>query len=131
MGTMPVEGPETTMGLQIVETEWWADMTEPNAGASPDPDSSFWLPPLQDLPPCGELGRCQEYGCPNDEVPEVLETGVEYNVFEGWYYFHYTAGCYDQNGDMTPAVGAYLYTVFKPYYDDLDGTSTAGQGDYI
>jgi hypothetical protein len=80
---------------------------------------------------CGELGRCQEYGCPNDEVAEVLQEGVDYNVFEGWYYFHLTAGCYDVTGEVKPSVQEYVYSVFRPYYDSLDGGNTDTQPEYI
>lgn len=63
MATMPVEGPTTTTGLQVVETIWAADM-----GYGPSDDGSTLIFTMVD-PPSGEFMWCSTYGC--DLGPDV------------------------------------------------------------
>lgn len=85
---MPVEGPLTTTGLQVVETLWAYD------GLGLEPSASQSVMITFTAPPCGEAGRCQEYGCGEGEVPEIAQAGQEYDAYQGWYYFQTTATCY-------------------------------------
>lgn len=53
MATMPVDGPTTTTGLQVVETIWAADL---GYGPSDDPNDSFPFTMVE--PPSGEFMWC-------------------------------------------------------------------------
>jgi len=111
MGSMPVEGPLTTTGLQVVETLWAYD----GLGLEPSGlmEGSVYVTPT--APPCGEAGRCLEYGCGEEETPEILVVGTEYDAYHGWYYFQTTATCYvEYDGEMTmsDAVNEWLAASF-------------------
>lgn len=115
MGTMPVAGPLTTTGLQVVDTMWAYDQL----GLEPSANSAL-VTQFGNPPPCGELGRCLEYGCGDDEVPEVMEYGVDYDLYHGWYYFQTTATCYveyDGSVTMSDAVNEWLGTAFCAFTD--------------
>jgi len=106
LASMPVEGPRTTMGLQVVETLWAADM-----GYGPSSDGSSY-DFLMTEPPCGELRWCSEYGCAEGEQPDVMEVGFEYDALMGYYYFQTTYDCYGQDGELTDALNEWVYVTF-------------------
>jgi hypothetical protein len=111
MGEIPVEGPTTTTGLQVVETlhAYGAFGLQPSAVVEP----VYLTVSSSDPAPYGaEVGRCQTQTCEDGEVPEILQPNVDYNAYEGWYFLRTTAGCYDVTGNIRDEVMEWVSGVF-------------------
>lgn len=121
MGQIPVEGPTTTTGLQVVETlhAYGAFGLEPSVV-----DGPVWISIPEAAPYGAEVGRCQTQTCENDEEAEVLVLGQDYDAYEGWYFVRTTAGCYDQNGELRDEVIAWLYAQFCAVIPECSGEPT-------
>jgi len=114
MGSIPVEGPTTSTGLQVVETlhAYGAFGLEPSVANGP---VMFTLggEDGSDVAPFGaEVGRCSSQTCDDPSDPEILEYGVEYDYYEGWYYVQTTPQCYNTNGELYDFFNEYMYGLF-------------------
>lgn len=122
MGTIPVEGPTTTTGLQVVETVFAYDAfgLEPSAAAEP-----VYITAVAG-PYGAELGKCSTQGCEAEDEAAmdaaVLVTDADYNAYDGWYFLRTTAGCYDpDSGDLKDDVYLWLQEVFCPVIPECAG----------
>jgi len=126
MGAIPVEGPTTTTGLQVVETlhAYGAFGLEPTVLQSQmitigGEDGS-------DTAPFGaEVGRCQAQDCDTEnhpDDPEILTYGQEYDAYDRWYFVRTTASSYDSNGDIKDELYQWLWRQFCPVIPECSGS---------
>jgi hypothetical protein len=117
MGSIPVEGPFTSAGIMAVENvhAYGAFGLEPDADAEP-----VWFS-IDEEPPFGaEIARCFDQQCGNSELPEVIQVGTDYNLYEGWYFIRTTADSYWANGDVKDELMAWVYGEFCAVIDGCD-----------
>jgi len=120
MGSIPVEGPTTSTGLQVVETlhAYGAFGLEPSVANGP---VMFTLggEDGSDVAPFGaEVGRCSSQTCDDPSDPEILEYGVEYDYYTGWYVYRTTPNSYTDEGEIKDEVYLWLSTTFCPVIPD-------------
>ena len=109
MGTVPVQGPTTTTGLQVVETLSAYD----GFGLQPSVvDGPVMITAGADAPFGAEVGRCQTKDCDDGEEPEMLVAEQEYDAYEGWYFVRTTAASYNEYGELKDELWAWLYGQF-------------------
>lgn len=53
-------------------------------------------------------------------MPEVIQVGVDYNLYEGWYFIRTTADSYWANGDVKDELMAWVYGEFCAIIDGCD-----------
>jgi hypothetical protein len=121
MGSVPVEGPTTTTGLQVVETLTAYD----GFGLEPsvvDGDESGSVIQINEMAPYGaEVGRCQVQDCGSGFV-EILELDTDYDPYHGWYFIRTTASSYDSEGLLHDDLWAWLYGAFCTVIPECSGT---------
>lgn len=122
MGSVPVEGPTTTSGLQVVETLYAYE----GFGLEPsvvDGDASGLTIQINDMAPYGaEVGRCQTSDCEGNAQEEILEMDTDYDPYHGWYFLRTTASSYDAEGNLNDDLWAWLYGQFCVVIPECSGT---------
>lgn len=109
MASVPVEGPTTTTGLQVVETLSAYDAF----GLQPSVVDGPVMITYDAAAPYGaEVGRCQTKDCEGGEDPEMLVAEVEYDAYHGWYFLRTTAMSYTEYGELRDELMAWLYGQF-------------------
>ena len=123
MGTVPVQGPTTTTGLQVVETLSAYD----GFGLEPSIANGPVMISYDSMPPFGaEPIKCSTKDCDEGE-PEVLQLGVEYDAYDGWYSIRTTAACYGDDGQLKDDLWQWLYGAFCNVIPECSGEPTEPQ----
>jgi len=112
MGTAPVEGPMTTTGLAVFQTSYAYD----EWGLEPSVvDGPVYIQVSGAAPYGAEVGRCQTKSCDGTDEEaqlEILEVGVDYDAYEGWYFLRTTSESYRDDGALQDDLGAWLASLF-------------------
>jgi hypothetical protein len=123
MGSAPVEGPTTTTGLAVVQTMYAYD----GWGLEPSVvDGPVYFQLSEAAPYGAEVGRCQTKYCAGEDEEaqlEILEIGVDYDAYEGWYFARATSESYRDDGELQDDLGAWLMSLFCAVHPDCTDPS--------